>query len=79
MFHPLAPDLSKLKDDELYTKISELTGKINTAWRLGNSDLIHQMQMMMSHYQQELQTRNNKRMEEMEKNSANFKKIIDIK
>ena len=79
MFHPLAPDLSNLKDDELYNKINELTGKMNAAYRLGSRDAVHQMQLLMGHYQQELQTRNRKKLEDMEQKSKNFKNIIDIK
>lgn len=79
MFHPLAPDISGLKDDELYNKINELTNKMNAAYRLGSRDAAYQMQLLMGHYQTEVQTRNAKRMEEMEKNSKNFNKIIDIK
>jgi hypothetical protein len=78
MFHPLAPDLSALKDDELYNKINELTGKMNSAYRLGSRDAMHQMQLLMGHYQQELQTRNQKKMADMEEKSKNFKNIIDI-
>jgi hypothetical protein len=79
MFHPMAPDITGLKDDELYNKINELTAKMNTAYRLGSQDAARQMQMLMSHYQAEVSTRNAKRMEEMEKNSKSFNKIIDIK
>lgn len=78
MFHPLAPNLSELKDDELYAKINELTTKMNSAYRLGSRDAMHQMQMLMNHYQQELQERNRKKLEDMEQKSKNFKNIIDI-
>ena len=79
MFHPLAPDLKDLKDDELYAKVNEINNKINTAWRLGSNGAVTQMQMLLAHYQEELAVRNRKKLEEMEKNSKNFKKIIDIK
>ena len=78
MFHPLAPNLTELKDDELYAKINELTNKMNSAYRLGSRDAMHQMQMLMTHYQQELQERNRKKLEDMEQKSKNFKNIIDI-
>jgi hypothetical protein len=79
MFHPLAPDLSNLKDDELYAKVNEIHAKINTAWRLGSNGAVTQMQMLLNHYQQELSERNRRKLEEMEKNSKTFKNIIDIK
>jgi hypothetical protein len=78
VFHPLAPDLSTLKDDELYNKINELSSKISSAYRLGSQNAMQQMQLLMGHYQQEVQTRNNKRLEEMAEKSKNFKNIIDI-
>ena len=52
---------------------------MNAAYRLGSRDAARQMQMLMSHYQAEVGNRNAKRMEEMEKNSKSFNKIIDIK
>ena len=79
MFHPLAPDLKDLKDDELYAKVNEIHNKMNTAWRMGSNGVVTQMQMLLNHYQQELAERNRRKLEDMEKNSKNFSKIIDIK
>jgi hypothetical protein len=79
VFHPLAPNISELKDDELYAKITELGNKMNSAYRLGSGDALRQMQMLLSHYQEELSNRNRKKLEELEKNNKNFNKIIDIK
>lgn len=78
-FHPLIDSITHLKDEELYNKITELTNKMNSAYRLGSGDALRQMQMIMQHYQDELANRNRKRLEDMEKNSKNFSKIIDIK
>jgi|688.fasta_scaffold966643_2 hypothetical protein len=78
-FHPLVDSVTHLKDEELYNKITELTNKMNSAYRLGSGDALRQMQMIMQHYQDELANRNRKRLEDMEKNSKNFSKIIDIK
>lgn len=79
MFHPLAPNISELKDDELYAKITELGNKMNSAYRLGSGDVLRQMQMLLSHYQEELAVRNRKKLEELEKNNKSFKNIINIK
>ena len=79
MFHPLTPDLSKLTVDELTNKTSELLNRISTAYRLGNNDMIYQLQMLLNDYQAEMDMRNRKALAEMEKNSKNFKNIIDIK
>jgi hypothetical protein len=79
MFHPLAPDVSGLTDDELFNKINEINNKISIAWRSGSGSVVPQMQMILSHYQEEAQRRHSKKLEEMEKNSKGFKNIIDIK
>jgi len=79
VFHPLAPNISELKDDELYAKITELGNKMNSAYRMGSGDVLRQMQMLLAHYQEELAVRNRKKLEEIEKNNNNFKNIINIK
>lgn len=79
MFHPLAPDITGLKDEEIYEKINELSRKMSAATRVGSGEAIRQMQMIMNHYQSELQTRNRKKMEEMQAKNPQFKNIIDIK
>jgi hypothetical protein len=79
MFHPLAPDLSNLKDDEIYDKINDLNRKMSQAWRLGSNDAIQQLQMLLRHYQEEASNRNRKKLQELEERSKSFNKIIDIK
>ena len=78
MGHPLTPDLSKLTIDELTKKHSDLLGRISYAYRIGQADMIAQLQMLMEDYQNELNDRNRKQLEDMEKSSKNFKNIIDI-
>lgn len=79
MFHPLAPDLSGLSDDQLYEKINELNKRMNQAFRLGGAEAFRQMQMLMYNYQQELQTRNKAKLDAMAKQNPGWDKIIDIK
>lgn len=76
--HPLTPDLSKMTMDELVTKESELTKRMTFAYKMGRGDMVQQLQMLMGDYQTEIGKRNNKALEEMEKNSKQFKNIIDI-
>lgn len=78
MGHPLTPDLSKLTIDELGNKISELQKRITYAYKIGQGDMLGQLQLLMQDYQEEMMNRNRKQLEEMEKNSKNFKNIIDI-
>jgi len=57
MFHPLAPSLDGLKDEDLHRKISELLQRLNSAQRTGNPQLIMQIQMLYNGYQEESQRR----------------------
>ena len=60
--HPLAPDLSGLSDDELQKKYNELNNRINAAYRMGNNDLVMQVQLLMQDYQMEIGARQRKMM-----------------
>lgn len=77
--HPLAPDLSGLTDDELHKKRAELTNRMMFAYRMGHSDMIGQIQLLINDYDMEIQKRNQKTMDELQKNNKNFRDKIDIK
>jgi hypothetical protein len=64
--------------DELTKKHSDLLSRITYAYRIGQSDMVFQLQMIMEDYQSEMNERNRKQLAEMEKASKNFKNIIDI-
>lgn len=72
--HPFINDLSDKKLEDLQTTISDLTGKLNFAYRTGNGSLIHQLQMVIDSYKAEYQ----KKMDEMIK-KQNISSKIDIK
>ena len=76
--HPLAPDLSKLTDDELQKKRSELQNRLAFVYRTGNTDLVGQLSMLINDYDIEIQARNQKLMDQMAKASKNFGNIINI-
>lgn len=76
--HPLGPDLTGLSDDELHTKYSELQKRFGQAYRFGPQSIIPQLQMLMQDYQSEISLRNQKQLEELNKNSKGPKGIIDI-
>ena len=76
--HPLAPDLSKLTDDELQQKRGELQNRLMTSYRMGNPDMVTQIQLLLQDYDIEIQTRNQKLMDQMQKSSKNFGNIINI-
>jgi hypothetical protein len=77
--HPLTPDLSQLKDDELHKKLSELTQRLTQAYRFGSYDMAGQLHMLIDDYQIEVNRRHEKTLEEMAAKNDKFKGIIDIK
>ena len=80
MTHPLAPDLSKIKDEELQKKLGDLQKRIMQCYRFGPQNLVPQLQMLLDDYQNEIQTRNAKAMEELQKKTKkDFNGIIDIR
>ena len=57
MLHPLAVDLTTLKDSEVEEKLQELTRKYFAAQRLGKSELLTQIATFVTIYKQELSRR----------------------
>jgi hypothetical protein len=76
--HPLGSDLSNLSDDELHKKYGELQKRFGQAYRFGPQSIIPQIQMLMQDYQYEINLRNQKQLDELNKNSKGPKGIIDI-
>jgi hypothetical protein len=82
--HPLGQDLTKLSDEEIYKKQSELSKRFNQAYRFGPQSIIPQLQILMQDYQEEAQRRHAKSMKEMQeklnkgKDDKSLKSIIDI-
>lgn len=57
MFHPFEGDLSKLNDSDLQNKLSELNRKYYAAARLGNKNLLTQLQTFVTIYRDEITRR----------------------
>lgn len=76
--HPLLGSLLELSDDQLYTKHAELTKRTTAAYRLGYGDAINQLQLILADYQEEINRRSAKALEELQSRSKQFKNIIDI-
>jgi hypothetical protein len=77
--HPLGTDLSSLSDDELHKKYGELQKRFGQAYRFGPQSIIPQIQMLMQDYQHEISIRNQRQLEELNKNTGKGPKgIIDI-
>jgi hypothetical protein len=62
MIHPFSPDVTKLKDSELELKLQELTKKYFQAQRLGNYDLLTQVNTFVTIYREELARRHRQAM-----------------
>lgn len=77
--HPLAPNLTGLSDDELHKKRAELQNRMTFAYRMGQGEIISQIQLLLGDYDMEIQKRNQKMLDDMQKNNKNFKDKIDIK
>ena len=76
--HPLIGDLTTLSDEELATKTSDLSKRLNQAYRMGYGDAVQQIQMFLYSYQSEQLRRNEKLMQEISDKNPQFKNIIDI-
>jgi hypothetical protein len=53
MEHPFISNLSAKSLEELQTTISELMGKLNFAYKMGNQNMANQLQMAIGSYRNE--------------------------
>lgn len=71
MIHPLQQNISELKDNEIEEKLNELTKKMLVAQRIGNQELLTQVQTFVTIYREEMSNRYRRTMmnsaQEMEK------------
>ena len=65
--HPLTNDLSKLTDEELHSKRSDLQNRLSFAYRMGHGDMVNQLQLILGDYAMEVETRNQKMLEQAQK------------
>lgn len=77
MSHPLVGNLEKLKDIELQEKINDLTNKY---WRISNSDVQIQIQMVLEAYNNEMQRRQSVAWEKFHNNEKrkSLDKLINV-
>jgi len=57
MHHPFSENLADLSEGELQNKITELSKKYSTAYRLGNEYVLTQLQTFITIYRDELRQR----------------------
>jgi len=80
MEHPLIGNINDLTIDELSTKVSELSNKLNIAIGMGNAHLCDQIRMALETFRNKYQDRlkeSYKKQEEI--NHINFDDKINIK
>ena len=76
MIHPLAQDLSKLKDLEIEPKIQELGRKY---WQSRNPDVQQQISLFLDTYNEELKVRRIKNIEQLAQNrDKDLDKLIKV-
>lgn len=74
--HPLIDNLSDLKDQELETKILDLSKKF---WVARNPDLQRQISMVLDSYNEELRVRRAKALEQMyQSRDKDLDKLINV-
>jgi hypothetical protein len=74
--HPLLDDLSELKDQELETKILDLSKKY---WIVRNPDVQYQITLLLNSYQEELRSRRAKAWEQQYQNrDKGLDKLINV-
>jgi hypothetical protein len=77
--HPLIEDLSKINDQELFKKISELTNYLTQSYRLGNYSIVGQIHMLLDEYNAEASRRHQKTLEEVTNKNESLKDLIQTK
>lgn len=73
MQHPFIHDLSSKSLEDLQNTLSELTKKLNFAYRMQNGPMIHQLQMVIESYR----TEHNRKMDELMK-KQNIKTAVKV-
>lgn len=73
MQHPFITSLSDKSIDDLSTALTDLTKKLNFAYRTQNGPMIHQLQMVLESYKAEY----NKKMDELMK-KQNIKTAVKV-
>lgn len=76
--HPLAPNLNELADEELHKRHGEVQSKLMMAYRMGNGELVSQLQLLLDDYAMEVGRRNQKMFDDANKSGRNLSDKIDI-
>ena len=79
MFHPLVNDFSKLKDNELESKILDLSKKYHIAARSGQGSVCSQILLILESMKEEMYARHKKSLENLnKKNNEDIDGLINV-
>lgn len=78
MYNPLIKDLSKLKNDDIDLKISELLKKYTIAARLGQGGVCEQISVVLEHYKSEQQKRYQDSQKKLQEKNKDFDDFINV-
>lgn len=78
MFNPLLPDLSKLKNEDVDNKITELMKKYTIAARSGQGTVCSQIVIILDSYKQEQLKRQADSLKKLENKSRDFEDFINV-
>lgn len=78
MFNPLLPNLSKLKNDDIELKISELSKKYTIASQSGQGGVANQILVILQAYKDEQLTRYNETFKKTSNQNKNLDDFINI-
>lgn len=73
--HPLTNDLSIITDQDLDEKIRDLNKKMSIAYRLGNPEVLTQLQNLLIIYREEFKSRY---MKKSMSDDQDFDKLINV-
>jgi len=77
--HPLFnQNLKDLSDEELHKKHGELLKRMVQVNRLGYTEVINQIHLILEHFNHEIQRRNTEKLEKLRKDNDNFDSYINI-
>lgn len=76
--HPLAPQLTEVKLDELEKKRNELATNLNRCYQSGRGHMAQQIQMLLMDYEEEIQRRHNAILEQGQQDNESLASKIDI-
>lgn len=78
MFNPLLPDLSKVKNDDIDLKITELMKKYFIAANAGQGIVCGQIQVILEAYRAEQSRRHEQSMKKLQQNNKNLDDYINV-